>query len=225
MEHIGTLREKSLHAALKTWYAEDGDRFEERIEGYVIDIVRGGLLIEIQTGSFAGIKEKLRKLCENNRVRLVYPIAQEKWVVRVDKKGRQISRRKSPKRGSVYEMFGELVYTPGLLAQPNFSFEALLIESETIWRDDGNGSWRRKGWSVHDQRLVKVVDRHLFSGLENYLSLIPAKLTEPFSNKQIAEEAGIRDYQARKMTYCLREAGALMIMGRQRNALLYSRTR
>ena len=43
------LREKPLHAGVKRWYAEDGDRIEVPIGGYVIDLVRGDLLIEVQT--------------------------------------------------------------------------------------------------------------------------------------------------------------------------------
>ena len=51
--HVGTLREKPLHADLKHWYAEEGDLVEEPVGGYVIDLVRDGLLIEIQTRSFS----------------------------------------------------------------------------------------------------------------------------------------------------------------------------
>ena len=38
---------KPLHASLKAWYAEAGDRFEVAVDGYVIDLVRDDLLIEI----------------------------------------------------------------------------------------------------------------------------------------------------------------------------------
>lgn len=37
---IGLLNEKSLHASLKQWYAQPGDRFEVAVDGFVIDIVR-----------------------------------------------------------------------------------------------------------------------------------------------------------------------------------------
>ncbi len=52
--HIGTLNEKPLHAALKRWYGREGDRFEVRVDGFFIDIVRPrpgrpDLLVEIQT--------------------------------------------------------------------------------------------------------------------------------------------------------------------------------
>ena len=42
---IGELRERSLHAGLKSWYALPRDRIEVPLEGYVIDLVRRGTLI------------------------------------------------------------------------------------------------------------------------------------------------------------------------------------
>jgi hypothetical protein len=56
---IGLLNEKPLHASLKEWYAQPGDRFEVPVDGFVIDIVRDDLLLEIQTGSFGSIKSKI----------------------------------------------------------------------------------------------------------------------------------------------------------------------
>jgi hypothetical protein len=124
MPGIGVLNEKPLHASLKQWYAQPGDQFEVPVGGYVIDIVRDDLLIEIQTGSFSSLKAKLAKLLYSHQVRLIYPIAQEKWIVRpaADDNGRAI-RRKSPKRGRLEDLFWELVSIPHLLSNPNFSLE------------------------------------------------------------------------------------------------------
>jgi hypothetical protein len=77
---IGTLNEKPLHEALKQWYAQPNDLFEQSIDGFVIDIVHGDLLIEIQTQSFTAIRRKLKKLLAHHQVRLVYPIPCEKWI-------------------------------------------------------------------------------------------------------------------------------------------------
>ena len=130
---ISTLNEKSLHASLKEWYARPGDRLEESVDGFLIDVVRDGLLIEIQTRNFSALKRKLRTLTREHPVRLVYPIASEKWIVRVSKNWRkQLGRRKSPKHGSVENLFEELVSIPTLLAEANFSLEVLLIHEEEV---------------------------------------------------------------------------------------------
>src|SRR6266508_2659233 len=56
---IGTPNEGALHAELKDWYRRRGDRVEQLVDGFVVDLVRGELLVEIQTGSFAPLRRKL----------------------------------------------------------------------------------------------------------------------------------------------------------------------
>ena len=53
---IGTLNEGALHAQLKDWYRRPGDRIERVVDGFVVDLVRAELLVEIQTGGFAPLR-------------------------------------------------------------------------------------------------------------------------------------------------------------------------
>ena len=218
---IGTLGERSLHAALKEWYARPGDQLEAAVEGFVIDIVRGDLLIEIQTANFSALRRKLTALTEGHAVRLVHPIAREKWIVRLDAGGRPVGRRRSPRRGRVEDLFNELVHLPTLITRPTFSLEILLIQAEQVLQDDGQGSWRRRGWSVVDHRLLNVVDQALFESPEDLLALLPPALPRPFTNRDLAEALGVRLRLAQKMTYCLRKMGTIDIIGKQGNALLH----
>ena len=87
---IGTLGEKSLHSALKDWYVEPGDRVEAEVDGFHIDIVRRKLLIEIQTSNFSSQRKNLKTLIAKHRVRLAFPIAKEKWIVRLSGDGGSI---------------------------------------------------------------------------------------------------------------------------------------
>ena len=122
------MQEGSLHASLKTWYMIPGDLCEVGIDGYLVDIVRGELLIEIQTRNFAALKQKLTSLTENHPILLVYPISQEKWIVHLASDGcTPIRRRRSPKRGGLEQLFYELVSIPNLVRNPRFSLEILLI--------------------------------------------------------------------------------------------------
>jgi hypothetical protein len=112
----------------------------------VIDIVQDDLLLEIQTSNFASIKSKLLDLVREHRTRLIYPVAQEKWIVRLAKDNfAGVVRRKSPKRGRVEDLFWEMVSFPQLLANPNFSLEVLLIREEELRRYEGRRMWRRRG--------------------------------------------------------------------------------
>ena len=83
MTAIGLLNEKSLHSALKHWYARPGDLLEVPLDGYIVDILRGDHVIEIQTGNFSSIKRKMRDLSCRYRVTLIYPVAHERWILEV----------------------------------------------------------------------------------------------------------------------------------------------
>ena len=221
---IGTMQETSLHAALKKRLARPGDRFEVEVDGYFIDIVHGDLLIEIQTGNFTALKRKLGRLLNAHSVCVVYPIAQERWVRRITAEGKAISRRKSPKKGQIEEVFLELVRLPQLVSHPNFSLKALLIQDEVIWRDDGQGSWRRKGWSVADRVLLDVLEFRDFKGTADYLALLPDSLAGPFTNNDLVSMLKVRANLAQKMTYCLRKMGLIEVVGKNGRAYLYDKT-
>ena len=220
---IGTLSEKSLHSSLKDWYAQSGDHMEAEVNGFHIDIIRDDLLIEIQTTNFSSLKRKLKKLIENHPLRLVFPIAQEKWIVRLAADGvTQIGRRKSPKKGNLFHLFEELVSIPNLIRHPNFSLEVLLIQEEEVRCDDGTGSWRRKGLRIADHRLIEVLDQHIFKEPSDLLALIPPDLTDPFSTKELGNGINQPRWIAQKMAFCLRSMGVLDIVGKNGNSLLYS---
>ena len=221
---IGTLNEKPLHEALKRWYAQPGDLFEVPVDGFVADIVRGDLLIEIQTRNFTSIKRKLEKLLINHPVRLVYPIPREKWITKLAADGNSpVSRRRSPKRGAYEEVFWELVRLPGLLENTNFSLELLLIEEEEVRRYDGVRGWRRRGWVTEERKLLRVVDRRIFNTPADMHDFIPVTLAEPFSVADLATAIDINRKLAQKMVYCLREMGCMTQVGKRVNAILYAR--
>jgi hypothetical protein len=219
---IGTLQERSLHAAIKNLYKGPGTQFEVLIDGYVIDAVKEGLLIEVQTRNFAAIKKKLIHLMKTHPIRLVYPIPLEKWVIRQTPSGEELSRRRSPKRLGLANVFEELVSIPTFIQHHNFSLEVLLIREEEIRQQDGKGSWRRRGWSSVDRRLLSVLDRRHYASPGDFLHLIPENLERPFTTNALAEASEITRSIAQKMTYCLRKMGVLRVVGKASNALLYN---
>ena len=221
MSAIGLLNEKPLHASLKRWYARPGDQFEVPVNGFVIDIVRDDLLIEIQTGNFSSIKTKLTKLSSSHRVRLIYPIVQEKWIVRLaaDKGGRVI-RRKSPKRGRVEDIFWELVSIPQLLTNPNFTLEVLMISQEEVRRYERKRRWRRKAWVIEGRELLAVLDQRVFVGSADWLRFLPQGL-DSFTTSDLATGIDTRRELAQKMAYCLREGRMIELIGRRGRSKLY----
>jgi hypothetical protein len=222
---IGTLRESSLHAALKQWYAHPDDALEVAVDGYVVDIRRGDLLIEIQTHNFSALKRKLPRLLEGHAVRLVHPIALKKWIVRVEADhDTRISRRQSPRQGRLEHLFLELVSIPELVAHPNFSLEVLLIHEDEIRCPGLSGRrtrWRPRVWRTCNRRLLDVVDRVVLATPADFRTFLPAGLPQPFTSRELAGALDQPDYLAQKITYCLRKMGAIQPAGKRGNTLLY----
>ncbi len=226
MASIGTLNEGPIHAALKASYAEPGDVLEASVDGYIVDILRGDLIIEIQTAGFSAIARKLRDLVARHRLRLVHPVAGERWLVKLPANGRGVpTRRRSPKRGGFEQVFEELVSLPDLLAHPNFELEVVMIEMEEVRRPRrGVGRARRgRAWSVVERRLLKVSARRLVRDTADLLDLLPHDLPDPFGTVELAAALGKPRWLAQKAAYCLRESGAVYQVGKKGNALVYSR--
>ena len=139
--NIGTQSEGSLHAALKLMLSQPGDRFEVPMGGFVVDLVRGDTCIEVQTGVFAAMGNKLDRLLGDHHVHIVHPIAVGSWIER-----RDMPTRKSPKKGCVHDVFGELVSVPTILDHPNLTIEVFLVEVDVVKVADPTMRRRRGGW-------------------------------------------------------------------------------
>lgn len=221
---INIQNEKSLHASIKKWYSQPGDRLEAKVDGYVVDLVRGNRLFEIQTGNFSSISKKLKSLVPNYDVQLVYPISKIKYITKLSTDGEIIHRRKSPKQGNLYDLFDELVGISPLINEEHFSIEVLMIQEEEIRCTDGKGSWRRKGVSIVDRKLIEVFDRIILHTPKDFMIFLPDDLPAPFSNKNLSQRLGLSIYKARKITYCLKKMGLIQEVGKKKNELLFGMT-
>lgn len=222
---IGTQNESSLHASLKEYFREPGDILEGWVDGCLIDLVKPGLLVEVQTGNFSSFKGKLSKLLKDHRVQVVHPISARRQLIKLaPETGEILSSRRSPKRGTFYHLFAELVHIPQFLLHPNFTVEAVLVADEEIRCADGKGSWRRGGVSILDRKLVEVLETRVFQTREDYAALLPKELSGEFTNRELAEAAGISLSLARKMTYTLRGAGVLQEVGKRGREIVHRLT-
>ena len=220
--HIGTLREKHLHAALKRWYARPGDRIEVPVDRFVIDLVRDDLLIEVQTRGFSSMRQKVTALLESGRrLRIVHPIALNRWIVKLDADGTVLSRRRSPRHGTPSDVFAELVSFPDLVGHPLLELHLLLTNEEECRRHTPGRAWRRKGWTVVERRLIDVVDTLMISDTEDLADLIPAGLPETFTTEDLAKALGGTRRAAQQMAYCLRSAEEIVAVGKISNTVQY----
>lgn len=218
--HIGTLREKALHASLKSWYQRPGDRVEVPIEGYVIDLVRRDLLIEIQTTGFSSLKSKVVTLLDKgHRLRIVHPIPSVKWIVKLGPDGAIVDRRQSPKHGQVVDIFAELVSFPRLLRRDGLEIEVLMTLEEERRRHEPGKAWRRRGWVVVERALIDVESSTTIDASTQLVDLLPEDLPERFTTADLAERLGIRRRTAQQMAYCLRAVGVISPLGKRGRAV------
>ena len=218
--------ETSLHQQLKALYADDAERIEVKLGRFRIDAIVGEELIEIQHGSLAAIRDKIRTLVNDYDVRVVKPIVATKLLVKRRRKdGKVVERRQSPKRGTLLDIFDELVYFTRAFPHPRLTLEVPLVEIEE-WRYPGHGRRRRRRQRDHvveDQKLVKVTETHKFSTARDLLRLFPKRLPRPFHTGHVATKLGVARWIAQRMVYCLREMRGLEVVGKEGNAILYRR--
>ncbi len=218
---IGGLNESPLHDALKRSLAPPGARFEVALDGYVVDAVCDGLLIEVQTRHVGALKRKLAHLLGMHRVRLIVPVARERWIVRLGDDGALVSRRRSPRRADLLDALAALVGIPELLDHPHLEIEAVLTRDEETRVHRPGAAWRKRGWVTVERRLLDVLERHPMRGSRAWLAALPSGLVEPFTTADVALGRASRRTVAQRAAFVLREAGVLSTSGRVGRSLGY----
>ena len=221
---IGTRHETSLHRDLKFSYAGKGGRIEAEVAGFVADGINAqGEFIEVQTGSFAPLKHKAKELAQRGKVRVVYPVIITKYIDVYDANAKRKYRRKSPRTGTPWDIFNALVHAPDLPLIAGLAVELVLIDALELRVQDGKGSWRRKGVSIKDRRILAFHERILLKKPSDYARFIPFRSSEQFTSRSLGEKAGIRIDIARKVLYVLIRLGIIEKTGKQRNLTVYRR--
>ena len=221
---IGELNERSLHRALKALYAVPGSLTEQSIDGYVADIVIGERIVEIHTGIFWPLKRKLPRLLARHPVTLVHPIAKDRYLVKPGSGGR-MTRRKSPKHGSVFGIFAAIASIPTLVGHPNLTLEIVITVEEEIRVPDERRNRRRGGWTALDRRLVEVVEVHRIRSMGDLFAMLDPRLPDEFTTSDLATAMASSRRLGQQAAFCFREAGVTEICGKIGNALVYQRAK
>jgi len=218
--------ETTLHRQLKDRYATEGALVEQRLGRFRIDVLQPHQLVEIQLAPLAAIRDKIAALLKKHRVLVVKPIIVRKHLVKRHRAGgRVVSRRRSPKQGTLLDVFEELVHFTRVFPHRRLTLEVLLVEIEE-WRCPGHGRrrWRRDNdHQVEDQRLIDVLGIHMFHTAVDLCQMLPPDLPQPFHTGHLAEQLGVARWIAQRMAYCLRETGAIQSVGKLCGARLYER--
>lgn len=220
--HIGTLREKRLHAAVKRYLCPDeacherpvGDLLREdgaKPRRMVADILTEGHILEVQTGGFFPLKPKVAWYLTHTpcRVTVVHPIPAVKYLSWIDPEdGSILSRHKSPKRGKVKDVARELYWVSDYIGDPRFAVRLLLLELEEYRMADGWSKDRKRGSNRYERFPTALLGDVTLTTPADYATyFLPAALSAPdgegicplFTAADYAKATGIRG----KATYSM----------------------
>lgn len=219
---INTYNETALHRSLKTLYLiqQEGSIAEFNTGHYIADILRpDGSVVEIQTGSISHLKPKLTEfLAQKRNVTIVYPVVTVKYIetLHTDLK---VSRKKSPKKLNIYDIFRELTGIAPLLTDRHLRLEAIEVTATEERRQTDlpvqtqNGRRRfRKNWVKTGKRLDSAGTVHVFKTKKDWMKLLPR--TDCFTVKEctqllLQEGIKVRQDQVSVMLWVYTHAGFL----------------
>lgn len=219
--------ETTLHRQLKTIYAGERGETELMVGTYRIDAVVGSELVEIQLGSLAALRKKLTDLLPERRVRVVKPWVARKRILRSERRDSiVVSTRKSPRQGSPWEIFWDLVYLRGIFPHPNLTIEAPEIDvderrpiAEPVRRR------RRRGKpKLLDVELTRIEPSLRIRTVKDLVGLLPADLPQPFHTGDLATALELPRWWAQKIAYVYRHADVVEAVGMQKRSHLYAFT-
>jgi len=211
--------ESSLHRSLKFRYALPG-RTETERAGFICDAIgKEDEAVEIQTGNFTALKKKLPALLKEGKVRLIYPVIVNKTLELYDNEDNLIRRKKSPKKGKAWDIFNELIYAPALVGMRGLIMEITLVNAIERRRNDGKGSYHRKGISIEDRILENTLESIILKKKGDWRRFLPLK--GEITKKNLAAAAQIDPLLARKTLYVLEKAGIVKKIGKQARSWVY----
>ena len=201
---INTYNEKRLHLSLKKFCEEDESCHQVPIGPYIADILRGNEIIEVQTGSFAPMREKIRYYLENTdfSVTVIKPIPHIKWCVWIDRKSGDISpRKRSPKKYLPRDYLRDWYYLSEFLGNERLTLKFFLLEEEE-YRFTGWSRDKKRGSRCYERVPLSLVDIVSYCSPEDYLEFFPESLPQSFSATEysvLAKTRGYATYSALKI--------------------------
>ncbi len=236
--HIGTLREKRLHAAIKAYLCPDTTCHERPVEDglakatdapssvdrkrrlMIADILTDGTIFEVQTGGFAPLKDKVAWYLTHTPycVTVVHPIPAVRYLSWIDPAdGTVISRRRSPKRGRVRDVARELYYLSDCIGNPRVSVRLLLLELEEYRLADGWSHDGKRGSNRYERFPTALLGDVTLTTPADYAAFfLPDAWTNsvrdtPFTAADYARATGIRGRATYGMLRLLVQLGLVTV--------------
>ena len=187
---INTYNESALHETLKKLYAlESNGIMEVQLDDtpWICDILdENKNVIEIQTSNLSALTEKALYILETGRkLKIVHPIAENKWIELYGSNGELLHRKKSPKKATIYDSLRGMTKICPLFLQENCELELLYCDisemrrkTEGLSQNQTNSRRHLRDWLPMGKRLEKISRKEKFSKKEDWEKLIPESLRQ-----------------------------------------------
>lgn len=207
---IGTLGEKTLHLALKYYFAPDPDTHERPVGGFVADAVTEDGVFEIQTRGLSRLKPKLDAFLQYCPVTVVHPVAVSQWICRVNEYGELLNRRKSPKHESVYTAMREIYTLRDYIGSAGFRI--CICETEIDAYCVMTGKRKREKLDRVPLALHRI---RMLETPADYAALLPEHLPEQFTVPALSAAIHAPEMQTRMLVSLLVKTGIAEEAGKQ----------
>ncbi len=210
--NIGTYKEKRLHQILKMFLEPDEALHEIAVGEYIADICRDNEIIEIQTGSFYPMKEKLAYYLDETElaVTVVRPIPYIKWCVWLDAdSGEIVSRKRSNKKTLPKDIMRDWFYLCDFIGHERLKIKFLLLEEEEYRFLCGWSRDKKRGSRRYERIPLGIIDEKVYSSKEDYLEFLPEGLPNEFAASDYMKLMKLSSYGAYSALKILAHLGFL----------------
>lgn len=226
---VGTQNEKSIHAALKNYYAPYSDEQEIKIGGYFADAVCEDGIFEIQTRQLYKLKDKLDAFLEFSRVTVVYPSACVLGTIYINEESGEIVKETPPRKiNSLLKAFEELYSIRAFLNSENLRIILARLNIQKRVYFHGNELPNMTSRTARKKcRIEKVPlefrEEIILENNADYARFLPEGLAEEFSKKEFAKAA--KESSSSLRLEVLRTVGIIEKTGQKGKCYLYKRSR
>lgn len=216
---IGTKQEKTIHQFLKYFISNNSQYHEVKINRHIVDVLIDNHIYEIQTRSFNAFKSKLKTLLDDYLITVVYPIAQNKMLYKVNEQGEIIQVRKSPKKTHPLSIGEELYKIKDLLKHENLSFKIVLLDVDeyNTTRISRRKQLRLSKIDQYPKDIINVFD---INSVNDWINLFPN--LENFTTKSFMKETKLSLKQAGHALNVFRYLDVIEVTGKIGNAYVYN---
>lgn len=222
---IGTLAEHKLHQTLKYYVQPDSTFHEIKHSSFVCDAVTENGVFEIQTRGFDRLKKKLDVLLDEESVTVVYPMIGEKRLLTTELSTGEMKIRKSPVKGSLFELFRELYRIMDYIPHKNFRLRIVTVNVDEHRLRDSTAK-RRRGeprYLKTERVPTALLGDETYCKPSDYARFLPDGLPEAFTTKELSALSGLSQADCSLVLRVLMGIGILERTGKCGRAYLYKR--